>query len=134
MWQADQAKREELVDILVDLKHDLGKYLRLPLALLPLQADQQQLRLALQTALFATRKDRESTRSARSIWDTFVAEVEPEWLLQDEAVHLRQCVEHALDWELRLQSNHEIERGLAQTDFDSVTNAIQHALDTLTGR
>ena len=61
--------KEELLDILLDLKHDLGKYLRLPLALLPADASPKEVREALKTGLFSTRKSGVKTTSAQELFD-----------------------------------------------------------------
>ena len=46
---------DDMLDALYDLKHDLGKYIRMPVAMLPADAPVQELREALHAAIFATR-------------------------------------------------------------------------------
>ena len=66
---------DELLDILLDVKHDLGKYVRLPLAMLAEDASESEARAALTAALLATRTGPSGTRPARAIWDGFREEI-----------------------------------------------------------
>jgi hypothetical protein len=64
-----------LLDALVDLEHDLAKYLRLPFAFLPQDAPPGDVRKALHEALVSTRRTTAGTRSAADIWCGFTAEM-----------------------------------------------------------
>ena len=68
---------EDAVDILLDLKHDLGKYLLLPLRMLPADASDEAFREALRRALFETRKQGTTVRSGADIWEEFRRELVP---------------------------------------------------------
>ncbi|HKU38874.1 MAG TPA: hypothetical protein VJR89_12025, partial [Polyangiales bacterium] len=57
-----------LRELLEDLRHDLVKYVRLPLRMLPPDADAAALRGALECALLRTRESRTVTQSARELW------------------------------------------------------------------
>jgi len=69
-----QLSRDDLIDALLDLKHDLGKYIRLPVAMLPPNAAPDELRSAIDDALERTRRGPAGTRSAREIWRAFLDE------------------------------------------------------------
>ncbi len=62
---------DDILDDLDDLLHDLGKYIVLPISLLPDTATQDELRSALDTALFRTRRGPTGVQSAESIWTSF---------------------------------------------------------------
>lgn len=57
-----------LHELLEDLGHDLVKYLRLPLRMLPPDADLAAVRGALECALLRTRESRDATLGARELW------------------------------------------------------------------
>lgn len=67
--------RDDLVDALLDLQHDLGKYLRLPLAMLPPDASEDDLRQAAADALLRTRRGPTGVTPAATVWRDFLAEV-----------------------------------------------------------
>ena len=67
----------ELLDLLLDLKHDLGKYLQLPVAMLPPDAGPQALREALEDALSRTRRRGDRVQGAAEIWENFRCELAP---------------------------------------------------------
>ncbi len=66
--------REDLLEALYDLKHDLGKYIRLPVAMLPPNASPTDLRQALARGLFETRKGPAGVLSAGQIFAAFTGE------------------------------------------------------------
>ncbi len=73
--------QDDLVDALLDLQHDLGKYLNLPLAMLPTDATDDDVRQAAHEALFRTRRGPDGrggpsqVTGAAEIWAAFLAEV-----------------------------------------------------------
>ncbi len=66
---------DDLVDALMDLQHDLGKYLRLPLAMLPADAGPAEVREAAADALLRTRRGPSGVTPAAEIWEAFTDEV-----------------------------------------------------------
>src|SRR5258705_320194 len=68
------AEREALLDRVLDLQHDLGKYLRLPLRMLPGDAPANEVHAALREALLETRRAGAGVKSARSLWEAFAGE------------------------------------------------------------
>lgn len=128
----DAATREEMLDILFDLKHDLGKYVRLPLAMLPAGASDKEVVEAVRHALFATRTGPAGTRPARAIWDDFVAEAKGTLEVRTGWPRLQSSVAAALAWETRVHdratavSRTEVERDLA-----SVSESIQALIEEL---
>jgi hypothetical protein len=97
---------EALLYALLDLKHDLGKHLQLPLALLPKDADACAVQRAARDALLRTRRGPSGERSAREIWTNFKVEIGDD--LGDHLgdrrglAALDVAVQNALAWELRL--------------------------------
>jgi hypothetical protein len=118
----DPALREALSD----LQHDLGKYLRLPLVLLPHDADDAAVREAVATALLRTKRSARATKTARAIWADFVAENGDRWPA------LRAAVERALAWEAAIEGAGPIDRAAAERDLGAVgevLRAIERGLD-----
>ena len=72
----DAPAPDTLVDLLADLQHDLGKYLRLPLAWLPADAGDDDVREAAREALLATRCAGGRAHAAADIWQAFLADVQ----------------------------------------------------------
>lgn len=70
----EPATKEDLLDLLLDLKHDLGKYIVLPVSMLPADAGTEQVHQALEMALMRTRVGPRGVRSAGQIWKEFVAD------------------------------------------------------------
>lgn len=66
---------DDLVDALMDLQHDLGKYVWLPLAMLPADAGPAAVRAAAADALLRTRRGPGGVTSAAEIWAAFTEEV-----------------------------------------------------------
>jgi hypothetical protein len=69
-------QKDELIDILLDLKHDLGKYLFLHLSHLTVDSPPDMVKDALKTALFETRKVGGRVQTAREIWDRYRSEID----------------------------------------------------------
>ena len=122
---------DALQDMLADLQHDLGKYMRLPVGMLPAQADQAQLRAALGEALQRTRRGPDGVTSARTLWAAFEAELAK--ALGDEQLRgLRAAVETALSWESELaEGAAPIDRASLWRDLCAVGDAIEQLSDQL---
>ena len=125
----EPAKREELVDLLSDLQHDLGKYLRLPFSLLPREADAGQVRAALEAALFQTRRGPAGTRGAREIWKTFLDEAGGRLSGFAAFSVLESAVLRALGWRRALENAAPLDRGSVEADLGAVAAAIQALLE-----
>lgn len=91
-----------LLDTLLDLKHDLGKHLLLPLSLLPKDAAAADVVQAAQDALQRTRRGPQGEQSARALWDEFVNEHAGQLDNSKAYAALAQIVEVALAWESAL--------------------------------
>jgi hypothetical protein len=111
---------DELVDILTDLLHDLGKYIYMPLAMLPPDAPDGDFREALGKALFETRGTTTRTRSAREIWKMFLMDENDRLREVAGFAVLHEIVGKALAWEEYLRPGgpplprHRVEHDLAQ--------------------
>ncbi|MBN2340039.1 MAG: hypothetical protein JXX29_09595 [Deltaproteobacteria bacterium] len=69
-------KKDELIDILMDLKHDLGKYVFLHLSHLTTDSPADMIEEALHAALFETRKIGVEHQSAEQIWLRYKSEID----------------------------------------------------------
>jgi hypothetical protein len=126
-------KADATLDLLLDLKHDLGKYLVLPIALLPSDADASALRAALERALRQTRSSRGVTRSAREIWHGFDAELSGALSPGSGLDDLRVAIERALEWEHALAAHATLDRSALERDFAAVQEAIAALIDEARG-
>jgi hypothetical protein len=119
---------------LLDLSHDLGKYLRLPLSMLPAAADAGQVRKALRAALQQTRSAAGQVLPAREIWRRFQADLEPS-LSGLSAWHvLEDAVDRALSWEHALGGSAPIDRSAAERDLRAVGEAIDALIEAVQRR
>lgn len=115
----------DLLDALSDLQHDLGKYVAMPVTMLPADASDMDLREALRLALLETRRSPAGVRSAASLWAAFRAEVgdalaaRPGWAVLDAAVA------RGLAWEEHLSGNSPLDRGAVTEDLRAVSEAIR---------
>lgn len=125
--------REDLIDLVADLQHDLGKYLRQPLAFLPETAGEDEIRAALDEALHRTRRTPRGVRGAVEIWDEIVDEggVDLQSLSGFPAVEA--AVEKALAWAEALQQPMPIDRAKAQADLSAVAAAVADLRDEVRG-
>lgn len=119
---------DDILDALADLQHDLGKYLAMPVTMLPADATDSALREAVRGALLVTRTGANGPRTARSIWEDFLREVgdrcadAPGWDV------LGAAVERALAWEPRLDGNAPLDRGAVTEDLRAVGAAIRDVM------
>lgn len=94
--------REACLERLESLRHDLGKYLVLPVAMLPAAVDQAAdraaLAAALDEALHRTRRSAAGTRDARALWDEFQADLGATLGGNGAHARLTVAVERALAW------------------------------------
>ena len=120
-------ERDDLLDLLLDLQHDLGKYLKLPLGMLPGDADQSQLRAALGDALLHTQRGPRGAVDARTLWERFMPELKAA-LSSEELSPLSRAVERALAWQARLQDDRPLSREAIWPDLTAVGQAIDELL------
>jgi hypothetical protein len=129
MIDNDKAGRTEIVDAILDVKHDLGKYIRMPIAMLPDDAPDAALKEALLQALRRTRTGPKGPRSARAIWEGFEAEVRGALRGEPAFDALAAAVRRALAWEERAVAPEPVERDRVAADFAAVGARIQELLD-----
>lgn len=130
MIENDRLSRDDVLDALLDLKHDLGKYIRLPVAMLPADAGDADLRQALETALNRTRSGPEGVRSAAELWDGFVEEVGAALDGYSSAAELRRAVEQALAWRAALgDPDAAVDRQAVEADLGAVGVGIQRLIE-----
>jgi len=125
----DPSQREDLLDLLSDLQHDLGKYLRLPLSLLPRDADCAAVRAALETALLRTRRGPGGTRNAQEIWEAFLQEAGGRFCGFAAFAVLEGAVSRALGWRRALEGDALLDRASVEADLGAVATAIRAILE-----
>lgn len=129
MTAIDPSQREELLDLLSDLQHDLGKYLRLPLSLLPRDADAAAVRTALETALLKTRRGPAGARAAQEIWEAFLEEARGRLSSFAAFAPLEGAVSRALGWRRALEGGPAIDRAAVEADLGAVSAAIRALIE-----
>ena len=123
---------DDAMDALMDLSHDLGKYLRLPLAMLPDGAGPAEVKGAVETALLRTRVGPTGIRAAREIWDGLRAEIAGPLAGSPGFQDLEDAVERALGWERTLDGGGEIDRAAVTADFEAVAERIRALIGEVT--
>ena len=105
---------EELLELLEDLEHDLGKYLRLPFSMLSSGADDAQLREALERSLLRTRGAGGCYTPAAQIWSearaALCVTLASGQTLPPRYGHLTSAVDRALAWRDALQGRRGLDR------------------------
>jgi hypothetical protein len=131
MIDSVRLSRDDLLDALFDLKHDLGKYIRLPVAMLPADSTAADLRQALGRALLKTRQGPRGDRPAREIWTAFTEEVGRAVDERETAGQLRRAVERALGWERALADDDDtpLDRAALEADLTAVSRCIQALIE-----
>ena len=125
--------RETQLDLLFDLLHDLGKYIRMPISLLPENASPQQVREGVEQALTRTRSGPREARGARAIWEMFVSESGGSLSSCSGWESLLTSVEDVLVWEDRLRREALIDRDAVMADFNRVPEAIRALIVEIRG-
>ncbi|MBU1433030.1 hypothetical protein KKF91_21040 [Myxococcota bacterium] len=114
----------DLEDALDDLHHDLGKYIALPLSLLPLGASQAALREALRRGLLETRRVGGACQGAEALWRGFLEEA-PQARSRAGFAALEAAIAAALAWIPRLEDEAPLDEARARADLTAVRAAIR---------
>ena len=121
---------DDLIDALMDLKHDLGKYIRIPFSMLSQTASAGEVESALETALRRTRSGPSGVRSAKEIWDAFAGEVGDVLKSKKEYGALAGAVEKALSHEAALGGSAPMpDRETLEADMAKVGKCIQELVE-----
>ncbi len=121
---------DDLIDALMDLKHDLGKYIRIPFSMLPRTASARDVESALETALRRTRSGPFGVRSAKEIWDAFAAEAGDALESKKEYGALARAVAKALSHEAALCGSVPMpDRETLEADMTDVGKCIQELVE-----
>jgi hypothetical protein len=130
----NNSQKNKVLDDLLALKHDLGKYIRLPLAMLDAEASQAEVRKALQRALIKTQKKGAKVVGAREIWESFLVEAEDSLAEVEAFLELKKTVERALNWETALTDRKiTVDRTFMEDDLEAVGRAIQSVIEEVSG-
>ncbi|MCA9539880.1 MAG: hypothetical protein KC620_13375 [Myxococcales bacterium] len=114
---------QDLQDALDDLQHDLGKYIRLPLTMLPADADADAVRAAATTALLRTRRGADGPVSAEQLWLRFCDEADGALDALQGWARLTAAVDRALAWRAALDGR--LDRAVLTADLSAVGDAIR---------
>lgn len=125
-----QSSRDELLDALFDLQHDLGKYLLLPIAWLPADASHEEIREAALKALLKTREMPSGDRSAEELWRAFLAEVGATLEGLDAWPQLVAAMDRARKWQETLEtSDAPPDRAMITADYKLVAESIRTLIE-----
>lgn len=123
---------EDLVDLLLDMKHELGKYLVMPVAMLPAAATDDQLRGAALRALTQTRPSQGGApRSAARLWQDFAAEGGPGLKGLAGYPALESAVAGALAWQGPLQEVSGTDAEAARVDRAALLSDLRAVGDAI---
>jgi hypothetical protein len=132
MLERAMPRDSALVEVLDTLRHDLAKYLSLPLRMLPGDADAAAVRGGLQQALEQTLSSASGPRSAEAIY----AELRPQLVAAGAAPTRLQALDvavvSALGWRAALCSHERLERSAIERDFAAVAGILDDWLDEVT--
>jgi hypothetical protein len=113
-----------LRELLEDLRHDLVKYVRLPLRMLPGDAEPDAVRGALECALLRTRESPQQVLSAREIY----ARVKPALLsAAPDAARLQAfdaALTRVLAWEAALAGSRALDRSQLEADLAALASTL----------
>ena len=123
-----------ILELLDDLQHDLGKYVQLPLIMLPKDAEASVVRSAAYSALFETRRSSKGIESAEVLWTDFRAEVGNQLLGCQCWLPLVSALEAVFAWGPRIEDETQVlDRVKMTEDFCAVNSAIRALQDELDG-
>jgi hypothetical protein len=116
---------EELEDVLDTLCHDLGKYLLMPISMLPRDAGPDALRAALCRALHETRRGPGGVETAREIYEAGHAQLRALGATDAQLAPLRAAMQRALACEAWLSDPaREPSREVLLTELGAVRDAL----------
>lgn len=132
MIDSKWTRKDELIDILMDLKHDLGKYIFLHLSHLTTDSPSDLIEDALHVALFKTRKISGQYQTAEQIWIRYKKEIEALDYSFPSYERLTKCVDAALSMESFLESSppaHPIHVGQIQKIARQISETIVEIIE-----
>ncbi len=119
-------EREDLVDELLELHHDLGKYIHLPLSFLPADASPADVAAAVEAGLQRTRRGPGGVESADAIWTAFEIAFAGRLESYPSFGRLRDVVRRALAW---ADVRGELDRAAVSADLTAVAPAVRGVID-----
>lgn len=129
MFEDNPDKLEELVESLYDLNHDLGKYIRLPLAMLPENASPSEVVSAIVEGIERTRKGPSGIRSAQDIFNAYHEEWGGVLSALETYRKLEEAFDRAVAWSRRVtDGNADFDRAGVLTDLTAVGAAVAAVL------
>jgi hypothetical protein len=122
-----------LAEVLDSLRHDLAKYLSLPLRMLPDDASAEILRAALEQALEHTRRGAHQTRRADEIYAELRAQLLAVAPPATRVRELDETVARALGWRDVLRRRERLDRPAIERDFAALSRYLDDWLDEVHG-
>ena len=120
-----------VLDALDQLKHDLGKYMRMPVAFLAPDASKDDLKQALEMALLQTRSGGGRTQTAKEIWQDFLVDNSSALEGHIGFTELTSAVESALAWEAALSDESRLDQVAITRDLGKVSVLISSLMQEL---
>jgi hypothetical protein len=128
MSMMDTATKEALLESLYDLKHDLGKYIKMPVAMLPKDASWDEVTAQVRKAVHKTRKGQSGEISAATLFQRFVDEWEQHLASNKAYQQVALSVEAAIELNDRVE---QCEPGLTRAEIEQVLGAVSIAISSL---
>ena len=127
----DMSRERLAYEALDQLKHDLGKYMRMPVAFLSPDASKEDLKQALEMALLQTRSSAQGYQKASEIWGNFLKDWGASFDEHQTFQRLVSTVENALSWEAALEDDSRLNQTEITRDLSQVNQVISTLMDEL---
>jgi hypothetical protein len=124
----EENEENETLELLYDLKHDLGKYVQLPFMMLPQDAEEYDIRDALRVGLFETRSVNNQVKTAKDIWHFFEEALNNQ--LDSQSFKLiKDAVIEVFELEKYLNDKSRIDISVVKSCFAQLNNNILNVID-----
>ncbi len=128
MLELSEEKREVLLEALYDLKHDLGKYIKLPVVMLPSNATWEEVVVQIEKSVLCTRKSSVGNLSAQDLFDRFDLEWGNLLLLNETYGRLKETVSQAVRLPAEINLNNKC---MNRYEAEQVLGAVSAAISEL---
>jgi hypothetical protein len=128
MLDMDTDTKEALSESLFDLKHDLGKYIRLPVSMLPKDASWDEVVIQAERGVLHTRKGPAGEIAAVALFENFASEWGERLAAVDEYWGVERAVSDAHALLDRIRRN---EPGLSRGEVEQTLGAVSSAIQLL---
>lgn len=130
MLEMNSDDKEALEESLYDLKHDLGKYIRLPVSMLPKEATWEEVATQVEQAVMRTRKGPTGILSAAVLFEQFQGEWGERLANLSSYASLQTAVAEACALpEQILRTESALTRETVESILGEVSTAVQRLMD-----